>query len=185
VIVGSLARRYAKALLEVADKMGKLDDVAGELEDVAAVVQSSSELSHALSSPVFKVSQRKAILEDLAVRRGLAKEVKIFLAMLADRERTDALPGIARELRHMVDERLGRVRATVTSAKALTADQEKRIKSALEKQTGKQVLIEKREDATLIGGIVTQIGDMVWDGSVKQQLEEMKETILKEEQHFA
>jgi F-type H+-transporting ATPase subunit delta len=185
VIPGSLGRRYAKALLDLAVGLGKVDAIGREVEDIAAVVASSPELAHALSSPVFKVSQRKRILEELATRRGLSKEVRAFLAMLADRERTNALPSIARELRTMVDGQLGRVRATVTSAKALTADQESRVRTAIEKQTGKQVLLEKKEDASLIGGMVTQIGDVVWDGSIKQQLEEMKETILEQEQHFA
>ena len=185
MIVGSLSRRYAKAMLEVAIKLGKVDAIGRELEDIASVVHGSPELQSALASPVFKASQRKKIMEELATRRGLSKEVKTFLALLADRERINALTGIARELRTLVDAHLGRVRATVTSAKPLAPDQEARIRTAIEKQTGKQVLLERKEDAALIGGLITQIGDVVYDGSVKSQLEEMKETILKEEQHFA
>jgi F-type H+-transporting ATPase subunit delta len=87
----------------------------------------------------------------------------------------DALPGIARALRAMVDENAGRVRAQVTSAKPLDPQMEARIRTAIGKATGRQVVLEKREDASLIAGIVTQVGDVVYDGSLASQLAELRQ----------
>jgi F-type H+-transporting ATPase subunit delta len=170
--------------MDVAIDHKSVEKVGAELDAVAAVVGGSSELGTVLTNPVFKASQRKQVMQELAKKLALSEDVQRFLGLLIERERIAALPDIARELRVLVDANLGRVRATVTSAKPLSADQESKIKTALEKQTGKKVVLEKREDADLIGGMVTQIGDLIYDGSVKNQLELMKETILKEEQHF-
>jgi F-type H+-transporting ATPase subunit delta len=103
---------------------------------------------------------------------------KNFALLLLDRERIPQLPDIARELRLMVDEKAGRVRATVTSARALPAEQVAQIQATLEKATGKKVLLDKAEDPSLLGGVVAKLGDTVYDGSVRSQLERMREQIL-------
>jgi F-type H+-transporting ATPase subunit delta len=88
------------------------------------------------------------------------------------------LPAIARELRAMVDERAGRVRGVVTSARRLSDENVANIQAALEKISGKKVQLERREDPELLGGVVAKIGDVVYDGSVRTQLEIMRERFL-------
>ena len=98
--------------------------------------------------------------------------------MLLDRQRIAILPMVAREMRAMVDEHAGRVLATVTSAKPLADDVAGRISGALEKATGKKIELDRKEDPSLVGGVVAQVGDLVWDGSVRTQLERMREQFL-------
>ncbi len=90
--------------------------------------------------------------------------------LLLDKGRIASLPDIARAHRTLVDEQAGRVRATVTSARPLDPLLETRLKTALEKLSGKKVIFEKREDPALLGGVVAQVGDIVYDGSVRTQL---------------
>ena len=94
--------------------------------------------------------------------------------------RIASLPDIARAHRALVDEHAGRVRATVTSARPLDPLLETRLKTALEKSSGKTVIFEKREDPAIMGGLVTQLGDTVYDGSVRTQLQQLREELLSE-----
>ena len=100
--------------------------------------------------------------------------------LLLDKGRIASLPDIARAHRGLVDEHAGRIRATVTSARPLDPVLETRLKTALEKQSGKTVILEKREDPSIVGGLITQLGDIIYDGSVRTQLLEMREQLLSE-----
>lgn len=178
MIAGSLARRYARALLDVGIDKGTYEKLGKEVSDLAATYSSSRDLSEALTNPVFPRSQRREVLSAVLQRSMISPETKNFALILFDRERIPYLPAIARELNLMVDEKAGRVRATVTSARPLSTDQTGQIQQALEKNSGKQVLLEKKEDPTLLGGVIAQVGDLVFDGSVRTQLELMREQIL-------
>lgn len=180
MISGSIARRYAKALLELgqAHKMSEL--FGKDVDRVVELVEKSPELARTLENPVFAHSKRRAVLEDVVTRLGVQKLVRNFLLLLLDRNRIAALPAIAREHRALVDKAQGRVRATLTTAKPIDQMLELRIKAALEKSTGKTILLEKREDPSLLGGVVTQIGDMVYDGSVRAQLDDLRRTLLEQ-----
>ena len=82
--------------------------------------------------------------------------------------------------RTLIDEHAGRMRATVTSARPLDPMLETRLKTALEKQSGKVVIFEKKEDPSILGGLITQLGDTLYDGSVRTQLQELREELLSE-----
>ena len=180
MISGSIARRYAKALLLIGIDGKNYDALATEVESLARTIEGSHELSEVLSSPVFPLSQRRAVLEDVARRLGLSPMMHNFIMLLLDRDRVRVLPAIAREYRTLVDQQAGRVRAVITSARPLSLDQEQRIKAALEKRTGKTVLVETREDPALLGGVVAAIGDVVYDGSVRTQLAQLREQLVNE-----
>ncbi len=178
MIAGSLARRYARALLEIGVAQGTFEQLGQELDDLAALYSGSRDLAEALTNPVFGQARRRAVLEAVLARLGAAPVTRNFVLLLLDRERVPYLPAIARELRLMVDERAGRVRATLTSARPLPADHVAGVQAALEKATGKKVLLDKKEDSALIGGVVAKVGDVVYDGSVRTQLELMRERFL-------
>jgi F-type H+-transporting ATPase subunit delta len=180
VITGSIARRYAKALLEIGVKTQTFDALGKELDRAAEMLRSSPELRNALENPVFPVEKRKLILDELARRLALSKTVRNFIMLLLDKGRIAALPDIARAHRALVDEHAGRVRATVTSARPLDPLLETRLKTALEKQSGKVVILEKKEDPTIMGGLITQLGDTVYDGSVRTQIQQLREELLAE-----
>jgi F-type H+-transporting ATPase subunit delta len=175
---GSVARRYAKALLELGIESNSFDSMGRELERTAELFAGSAELHKTLTNPVFSLEKRRAVLEEIARRTGLGRIVRNFLLLLLEKGRIAALPDIAREHRALVDAQAGRLRATVTTAKALDPMQEQRLRTALEKQTGKVVVLTKREDPALLGGVVAQVGDVVFDGSVRAQLARLREELL-------
>jgi F-type H+-transporting ATPase subunit delta len=180
MVTGSLARRYAKALLDIGIQQQTYDALGKELDRTAATLTSSPELRHALENPVFPMEKRRLVLEELARRLGLSKVVRNFVMLLLDKGRIGALPDIARAHRTLVDEHAGRVRATVTSARPLDPALEQRLKTALERQSGKVVILEKKEDPSILGGVVTQLGDVLYDGSVRTQLQQLREELLSE-----
>ena len=180
MIAGSIGRRYAKALLSIGVATHSFDALGRELDRVADAIAASAELKNVLDNPVFPLSQRHRVLEDIARRLALSTSIKNLLLILLDRGRISALPDIARAHRELVDEQAGRARAVVTSAAPLDPAVEARLRGALEKQTGKTVLLDKKVDPSLIGGVVAQVGDLVFDGSVKHQLEKLRTELLSE-----
>ena len=180
MIAGSVARRYARALLEIGLAQKSADALGREVERLAAQVEGSPELITSLENPVFPLARRKSVMEEVVRRLGLSKTVRNFALLLLDRGRIGALPAIAREHRALVDAAVGRVRVSVTTAAPLDLASEARLKAALEKRTGKIVLLEKHEDPAILGGAVTQIGDVVYDGSLRTQLASLKHELETE-----
>jgi F-type H+-transporting ATPase subunit delta len=178
MVTGSLARRYARAILDVGTDKGSSERLSGEISSLADTYSGSRDLAEALTNPVFPRAQRRAVLEAVLERAQVAPETRNFLLLLLDRERIDALPSIARELGIMLDEKMGRMKATLRSARPLSADQAQKIQELLERASGKKLVLERREDPSLLGGVVAQLGDVVYDGSVRTQLEQMRERIL-------
>ena len=180
MITGSLSRRYAKALLEIGIAQQTYDALGKELERAVDTLRSSPELRNALENPIFSIEKRKLIMDELSRRLALSKTVRNFIMLLLDKGRIARLPDISRVYRGLVDEHAGRVRATVVSARPLDPMLETRLKTALEKQSGKVVIFEKREDPSILGGLITQLGDTLYDGSVRTQLQELREELLSE-----
>jgi F-type H+-transporting ATPase subunit delta len=178
MIAGSIARRYARALLDIGVAQGNFEKLGDELDGLGAMYSGSRDLAEALTNPVFPQAKRRAVLEEVLGRAGVTAVTRNFVLLLLDRERLPYLPAIARELRVMVDERAGRVRVTLTSARPLPAGHVGDVQAALERATGKKVLLDKKEDAALLGGVVAKVGDVVYDGSVRTQLEQMRERFL-------
>ncbi|MBK7857634.1 MAG: ATP synthase F1 subunit delta [Archangiaceae bacterium] len=169
----SIARRYARALLEAAG--ASADDVLQQLEVFVQALQSSDELKDVVNNPIYTVSQRRAVVEKLISAAGnVNPALASTLKLLTERGRFVALPDIARLYRDLVDVRMGRVRGRVTSAKKLYASQVKALEGALEKLTQKNVVLETREDPSLIGGATATVGSQTYDGSLRSQLDEMK-----------
>jgi len=180
MIAGSLARRYARALLDIGIAKGNFVDLGIEADELATLYSGSRDLTEALTNPVFAPSKRREVLEAVLEHTKASPVMRNFVLLLHERERIPYLPAIARELRTMVDERAGRVRATVTSVKALTPEQATQVQTALEKLSKKKVILDKKEDPDLIGGLVAKVGDVVYDGSIRTQLESMRERFLAE-----
>jgi F-type H+-transporting ATPase subunit delta len=175
---GSVARRYARALFGMGVDAGNYEALGRELGDVAGLWSSSAELRHALENPVFKPSEKRAVLEGLLPRVTPTNTVQRFVLLLLDRRRIALLPAIARAFQDMADAHMGRVRATVTSAEPLAAGTLERVRRSLEQRTGKKVIVETAVDPELIGGLVAQVGDLVLDGSVRTQLADLRAKLL-------
>jgi F-type H+-transporting ATPase subunit delta len=177
MISGSLARRYAKALLSLALEEQSHEATARQLDELARVFASSAELQQALTDPVFPLAERRAVLEALCARAGASRVVRNFVMLLLDRGRIGALPDIGREFGAMVDAHAGRVRARVTSARPLAPEQEARLRALLEQRMGKKVILEKHEDPSLLGGVVAEVGDLLLDGSLKYHMENLRKQL--------
>jgi F-type H+-transporting ATPase subunit delta len=175
---GSVARRYAKALFELGVQKGSFEALGQELETLAALYADSRELRQTLENPVFTLTQKRGIVEAVLPRVAPNPLLRNFALLLVERGRIDTLPMIARAYQELTDRQLGRVRAVVTSAKPLDMMTETEIQRALERRTGKKVLMKSEVDPTLIGGVVARVGDLVFDGSLRTKLAAVGNRIL-------
>jgi F-type H+-transporting ATPase subunit delta len=174
---GSLSRRYAKALMEIGIDVGSYQRIGQDVASMAKAMKDSTQLSDLLGSPVFPRSEREKIVQALLQRIGASKTVLNFCMLLLDRERMSALPDISRELSAMIDEKSGQVIAQVTSAVPLSGEQRSQLKTTLEGLSGKTIVIEAKHDATLLGGVIAKVGDLVYDGSLRTQLQELRRNL--------
>jgi F-type H+-transporting ATPase subunit delta len=170
-----VARRYARALYMIGVEEGRLEVLAREVQSLGDLVRASRELATFLSNPVVPQAARRAVVTELLGRLTLSPVARNFALMLTDRRRGHLLPDVADALAALSDERAGKVQAQVTSAAALSEAQVQKVRAALEKLTGKTVSVSHRVDAALIGGMVTRIGDKVYDGSLRTRLEEIRQ----------
>jgi F-type H+-transporting ATPase subunit delta len=175
---GSVARRYAKALFGLGVDSGAYDRFGQELDDLVRVYETSADLRLALENPVIKPAQKQAILRAVLPRVTPSLPVQRFASLLLERGRLSLVRSIARAYRELADARAGQVRAKVTAAEALGPADLDRVRRALEKRTGRKVIIEASVDPELIGGIVARVGDLVLDGSVRTQLDEMRRRLV-------
>lgn len=172
---GSLARRYAKAIIE----LGNTDKIAGDLRSLSKAMKDSAELQQALTNPAIRRADRRKVLDALLQRivsHGLTKNL---VYLLLDGERLGALPAISRELDAMIEAKGGRVAAEVTSARPLDPAQLSQITAALEKLSGKKVEVTSKHDPELLGGVVAKVGDRVYDGSLRTSLRDLRDELIK------
>ena len=169
-VVSAVARRYAKAILELGLESGTVDTLVREIGEAAAAFASSTELAQALDSPLIALEAKRSILTEIADRQQAGQLTKNTLHLLVDRRRIKFLPEIAATLREMNDGRRGLLRAEVTSATTLSDAYYQRLGEQLERMTGRKVALEKKTDPSLLGGVVTRIGDLIYDGSLRARL---------------
>ncbi|MCB9589566.1 MAG: ATP synthase F1 subunit delta [Polyangiaceae bacterium] len=175
---GAIAERYAKAIYELADEAGQLTQVADQLTKLATVYSESQELRAVLDNPLVTEEKRESILKDVASKLGLNQLAVNSVRYIAQRRRLVALPDIARRLATLSDEKAGVIRATVISAGPLGEAYYSKLKAQLEKSTGKKVQITKEQDASLIAGVITRIGDNTIDGSLRGRLNDLERQLL-------
>lgn len=177
---GSVARRYARALLLIGDKSGAGDKLGSELESLAQAFAVSRELRATVANPLFPAPKRRAILEKITEALKLSPTMRNFLLVLLEKGRLGSIPEIERAYQALHDEKVGQLRAKVTSAKALPAAALARIEAALSKLTGKKVLLETTQDPELLGGLVAQVGNLRFDGSLRSRLDTIRKELLQQ-----
>lgn len=176
---GSIARRYARALMQIGLETGKLRLIQRELQRVSEAFTESEELRDVLRSPHIRMSQRKAVVDTVLKRLGVTAHVHNTCFLLVDRHRAEILPAISRELETMVDEQEGILRAEIVSATPLSKMYLERLTQALQTVTGKKIQLSTREDESLMGGVVTRVGGVVYDGSLRARLSKVRELMLR------
>ncbi|MCC6625597.1 MAG: ATP synthase F1 subunit delta [Deltaproteobacteria bacterium] len=165
-----IARRYAKALIELCNESKNHTVIGKQLETFAETWKSSPELQAILQGSVAPVADRKDILGKIFARHLFAPTTRNFLFVLLEAGRLAEIGEMVSAFNAMLDEQSLRVRASVTSAVPLEKNDIQRIQAALQRLTGKAVMLEARVDPTIIGGVVTTVGNHVLDGSLKSQL---------------
>jgi len=177
MIIGSIARRYAKALLSLAVEQGRIEQWSESLDALQAALQASRELRDVLSNPVYEKEQRRSVAKRLAQALKLEAEPANMLFLLADRNRLGHLSAIVDAFRTLADEKVGRLRARVVSAMPLDPAAVGSLSRRLAEATRAQVVVDRDVDESLLGGAVTQVGRFTYDGSLKTQLEILRRTL--------
>lgn len=175
----TVARRYAKAFIELGREDGLYEQYGKELRTVIPVFKGNPELLRTLLNPMYRIEDRKALLERVAESLRLSPLTGRFLAVLVKTRKIKLLDDIGEAYSRLEDDLAGRIRATVEAAVEPKEEMVGNIKDKLKAITGKEVIVAFRKDPSLIGGLVLRIGNTVLDGSVRTQLELMKEKILE------
>ncbi len=173
--VQTVARRYAAALADVVLERGEARDVQQELLEWQEILRSNANLREVLANPTIALDKKRAVLNSLVDRARPRTTTANFLKVLLQNQRLTELVEINRKFAQILDERAGMVAATVTTARAVPADAQERLRARLAQLTGKNVRIDFATDEEIIGGLVTRIGSTVYDGSVRTQLQQIKE----------
>lgn len=179
MVTGSLARRYARAVIDLGTSAGNLDKMGSDLRSLAKAMHDSAELQTVLTNPAIRRGDRRRVIDGLLQRIGAQPQTKNLVYLLLDGERLSSVPAISREVDTMIQARSGRVSAEIVSAQPLDAAQLQQITVALEKLSGKKVDVTKREDPELLGGVVAKVGDVVYDGSLRTQLRSIRDELTK------
>ncbi len=175
----AIARRYARALMALAQDAGAADTYAADLDKLSGVLAADdSKLDVVLSHPAFLPSERRGVLEAVLERIQVNAHVANTARLMFDKGRVGMLPDLIREYGVLADAQAGRVRAHVITATALSAGMVDEVKKTLEASTGKTVLVDSSVDADLIGGMVVQVAGVVYDASVRNRLEQLKQNLL-------
>ena len=179
MINNTLARRYAKALVQIGSEGGLIDRFREELGAVGRIFASNAELKAVFGNPAFTAEQKKEIMKELISSVKCSELVGNFLQLLVDKNRVAFLDQIIHTYETLADEQSGIIRPVIKTAFALEDSQVASIQSALEKKSGKKVIPQVTVDQSLLGGVVTQIGDTAFDSSVKTQLKRIQDILQK------
>ncbi len=173
----TVARRYAKGLLHAALDRGTAADLEAlvvEINSLANAVRDHDGLRLLIVNPAIETAQKKAVLGDLADHAGAGALTKRFVEVLADKERLDQIEGIATVFSELVDQHRGVISAEVTTPTPLDSDVLAQLRDRLATATGSTVRMATRTDPELLGGLVTRIGDVLYDGSLRHQLAKVR-----------
>jgi F-type H+-transporting ATPase subunit delta len=173
------AKRYARALFSLARDEGRIESVREELASFAALLEKSTTLRDVLLRPLYPAAQRTAVLEAVAERLGASPLLRKFFALLIQHRRIVEFAAVLEEFDRLADLAAGRVQARVASAAPLSDAQRDRLRAALAARTGSEVRLEVEVDPGLLGGVVAKVGDLVYDGSLRTQLQQLRANLTK------
>ena len=178
MIEGSLSRRYTKALFQLAREAGREEQVGQELDRFHAAYR-DTELQGVLTNPAFDLASRKDVLFEVTKYQQLSQLTVHFLSLLLERDRLAYLSGIVDCYRRLLNEVKGRLQAKVVGASPLEPPMVDRLREVLGGISGKEIVLEQETDPGLIGGVLIELEGKVYDGSVRTQLERMRQRIAR------
>ena len=174
----TIARRYASALADVAIALGEEREIQEELNTWESMIASSNELRQVVDSPTITVDEKRRIFNKLIERVKPRPTTANFIQVLLQNHRLGQLAAINKRFAQVLDERSGVVAATVTTARPMDGISQDTLRENLAALTGKKVRLSFETDGELIGGLVTRIGSTIYDGSVRNQLQQAKERLI-------
>ena len=173
-----VSSRYASAFADVIfERKISPSQALQELNSVLAVLDENANLRIVWENPAIPVEQKRALLDAIAGRLGLSRPTRNFVAVLMDHRRIPLFAEIVQDVQHEIDRRLGFAEAAITSARELNDNEKRVLELQIESMTGKKVRAQYQRDQKLIGGAVVRLGSTVYDGSVRGQLEKLKEQL--------
>ncbi len=179
MLSAAAARRYARALFGLAHDQDRIEAVRGELDDLARTLAQSPELRHLLTRPLRPAAERRAVVRGICAELQSSEMVRNFLCFLVDQRRMLDYSAIWTEFARLADEAAGRTRGELVTASRLREEQLDRLRSALSARTGKEIELSVRVDPALLGGAIAKVGDVVFDGSLRTQLAQLRGNLRK------
>lgn len=173
-----VARRYAKALAELAEQDGSLLRTQEELATVAALVRSNPDMERLAFYPLLAPAQKAKAFESVLQTLGISAMVRRFYQVVAQAARLNLVFELTLAFDELVDASTGVVEARVQSAHAMTEQQTKALTDGLARRTGKTIRLQWRQDPSILGGVKVQIGSTVYDASIQGQLRLLKAKLL-------
>jgi F-type H+-transporting ATPase subunit delta len=170
----AIARRYAEALADVAIARNQVEQTDGDVRTFAEMIHGSRELHDLFASPIVSQTDKARVLDVLIARTRPGQMTANLMRTMLSHHRLHHLDVVYEQFRREMNERKGAVLAEVTTAEPVGPDERQRLSRELTALTGKQVEFEFKTDPALIGGVVTRIGSVIYDGSVRTQLQEIK-----------
>jgi F-type H+-transporting ATPase subunit delta len=176
--VASVASTYARAFADVV-LSAHLDAnrAVGGLLQIVGLLAESEDLRRVWENPAVPAEQKRNLLDAIVQREGIERHVRNLVAVLIDHRRVQFLARIVEQLKKELDARMGFAEANITSARELDDAEKRALEAQIERVTGKKVRAQFGLDAALLGGAVVRVGSTIYDGSVKGQLEKMREAI--------
>ncbi|GCE48549.1 F-type H+-transporting ATPase subunit delta [Thermosporothrix hazakensis] len=176
MLKGAIARRYAEAIFNLARKQNTLDRT---LEDVKGIAQlfSGRKLSYLLREPKVPAKRKESALREALASHVLPTSLNLAL-LVVQRELVEVMPNIAAELEQLLLNYRNQAVAEVTTAMPMDDEQRTIVQRALEKTTGKSIILQTRVDPSILGGVVARVGDQLIDGSVRNRLHILQQQLL-------
>lgn len=176
--MAAVASRYARALVEVLLQQKADTDIARQqLTAIVDAVEESDDLRRVWESPAVLPAQKRAVLDGIAAQIKALKPIRNFMAVLIDHRRIGMLKDIARQFEVELDKELGFTEVEISSARPLSPGEKRAMETRVENMTGKKVRARYVTDTELLGGVVVRAGSTIYDGSVRGQLEKMRQDL--------
>jgi F-type H+-transporting ATPase subunit delta len=180
--LASVVGTYARAFADVVMTKSNLLDPARmlqELHGIEALLKESDPLRRVLENPSIPGDRKRAVLDAITQRLGTTRQVRNFVAVLTDNRRLPLFSEILKQVIQELDDRQGFAEAQVSSARQLSDPEKQMLEVEIAKMTGKKVRARYAQDASLLGGAVVQVGSTIYDGSVKGQLDRIREQLVE------
>lgn len=180
MISSNIAKRYARAFFEIAKEDGLYEKYYQELTAFSSIINENEDLKELLLNPVFDQAEKRSVVNSILKKIDLSNMTANFLSLLVDKRRIGVLPDIEACYRKLMDDALRKIRVDVKTAFPLSSEISEKLQKRMEELTGKKVEMAVSEDASLLGGIVVGVGDTLYDGSIKTQLQNIRNLLGEE-----